>query len=388
MSYRPARANAASARFAFAAARRASVLLVTIASLSPLAACTRDDKVLPTDGSGPVTETPAPNAKRWSDPANWPDQKVPGVGVDVVIAKGTDLLLDVSPPALSSLKIEGSLTAQDRDLELTAGSIHVFGSLIVGSERTPFMHKMVFTLTGDDPGIDAPSKTIAVYGSGLLELHGESRTSWTRLGATATAGSTQLLLDAPTDWRAGDRVVVASTSFEPSEAEAVRIASVSGASVTLGEPLHFTHWGALQTIGGGTVDERAEVGLLSRNVVVRGDERSDVSGFGGHIMMMGGTTRIEGIELTRVGQRGKLARASTRAPTASGTRSAAASPCMARTMSRSRTMCATITLGTASFSKTASRPVTPSAETSASSRAFRQRASVSSRAMRRRRRSG
>jgi cell migration-inducing and hyaluronan-binding protein len=308
MSFCPARANAAGVRFAFAAARRASVLLVTIVSLSPLVACTRDEKVLPTDSGGPVTETPSPNAKRWSDPANWPDQKVPVAGEDVVIAKGTDLLLDVSPPALSSLKIEGSLTADERDLELTAGSVHIFGSLIVGTERTPFAHKMVFTLIGDDAGIDAPSKVIAVYGSGLLELHGESRTPWTRLASTATAGSTQLLVSAATDWRAGDRIVLASTSFEPSEAEAVVVTSVSGASITLAEPLHFTHWGTVQTIGGGTVDERAEVGLLSRNIVVRGDERSEATGFGGHIMMMGGTSRIEGIELTRVGQRGKLAR--------------------------------------------------------------------------------
>ena len=70
----------------------------------------------------PVTET-LPNAKRWSDPATWPDQKVPTAGADVVIAKETDVLLDVSPPALSSIRIEGTLTADDRDLELTAGNV-------------------------------------------------------------------------------------------------------------------------------------------------------------------------------------------------------------------------------------------------------------------------
>ena len=66
------------------------------------------------------------------------------------------------------------------------------------------------------------------------------------------------------------------------------VASVAGPSITLAEPLRFTHWGTLQTIAGATIDERAEVGLLSRNIVVRGDERSEATGFGGHIMMMGG----------------------------------------------------------------------------------------------------
>ena len=120
---------------------------------------------------------------------------------------------------------------------------------------------MVFTLTGDDPRLDTPSKMIAVYGRGALELHGETRTAWTRLAMTANAGSTQLLLDAQTDWRPGDRVVIASTSFEPNEAESVLIAAVAGASITLAEPLHFTHWGTMQTIAGSEVDERAEVGL-------------------------------------------------------------------------------------------------------------------------------
>jgi cell migration-inducing and hyaluronan-binding protein len=283
--------------------------LAALVAVALVTACGHDDLTRPAVcTSTPVTETPQSSAQRWSDPASWPNGQVPRAGADVTIPKGTDLLLDVSPPALASLKIEGTLTADERDLELTAGSVHVFGALIVGTERQPFAHRMAFTLTGDDPGTDTPSKMIAVYGGGTLELHGAPRASWTRLAATAHAGATQLLLDTPTDWRAGERVVIASTSFEPGEAETMVIAAVSDKSVTLGEPLRYTHWGTLQTIAGTEVDERAEVGLLTRNIVVRGDDRSDANGFGGHIIMMGGVSRIEGIELTRVGQRGKLAR--------------------------------------------------------------------------------
>ena len=287
--------------------RTARVSFLTALCLSSVLACARENEILPT-GSGPAIEAPAPNVKRWSDKASWPTGTVPAAGADVVIPKGTDIVLDVSPPPLASLKVEGSLTADNRDLEITAANIHVFGTLAVGTERTPFTHKMVFTLTGDDPGIEAPSKMIAVYGDGSLELHGESRTPWVRLAATATAGSSQLLLDGPATWRAGDRIVISSTSYDPNEAEVALIASVSGRSVTLAEPLRFTHWGTTQSIGDVQIDERAEVGLLSRNVVVRGDDRSDATGFGGHIMMMGGSARIEGVELTRMGQRGKLAR--------------------------------------------------------------------------------
>ena len=51
------------------------------------------------------------------------------------------------------------------------------------------------------------------------------------------------------------------------------------------------------------------MGLLSRNVVVQGGQGSAASGFGGHLIVMkGSTVHIEGAELTRMGQRNALRR--------------------------------------------------------------------------------
>ena len=64
--------------------------------------------------------------------------------------------------------------------------------------------------------------------------------------------------------------------------------------MTLDQPLGFLHWGTIQELpnsnpaGLTTLDERAEAGLLSRNIVIEGDEDSAASGFGGHIMAMTG----------------------------------------------------------------------------------------------------
>ena len=52
----------------------------------------------------------AGNGKRWSDPATWPDRKVPGKGDAVTIDKDMNVVLDVSPPALRSLTINGKLS--------------------------------------------------------------------------------------------------------------------------------------------------------------------------------------------------------------------------------------------------------------------------------------
>src|SRR5690242_19324450 len=65
-------------------------------------------------------------ATRWSDPASWPNGKVPGEGDAVTIAKDKSIVLDVSPPALRSLTVNGKLAfAPDRDLSLTTEWIYL-----------------------------------------------------------------------------------------------------------------------------------------------------------------------------------------------------------------------------------------------------------------------
>jgi len=245
---------------------------------------------------------------KWSDPATWPDRRVPQAGALVVIPAGKGVLLDVSPPPLAGLRVEGRLVFDRRDLGLTAGWISVTGHLQAGTETEPYLHRGVITLTGSDTGENVEgmgSKFLGVVG-GTLELHGAPRTPWTRLAATTPKGATQLVLEKAPDWVPGDRLVVASTDYDPAQAEEVVVKEVRGTTVLLEQPLRYVHWGALQTIAGRTVDTRAEVGLLTRNLVVRGDDLS-AGGFGAHVMIMG-TARISGVELHNVGQRGKLAR--------------------------------------------------------------------------------
>jgi len=91
---------------------------------------------------------------------------------------------------------------------------------------------------------------------------------------------------------------------------------VSGNSVTLDSPLRYKHFGEIQSYTrpddsnlSWTLDERAEVGLLSHNIKIQGDDFSEQSGFGGHIMgMTGSTMNASYIELYRMGQKNKLGR--------------------------------------------------------------------------------
>ncbi len=91
----------------------------------------------------------------WSDPATWPNRKVPVAGDKVTIGKDREVVLDVSPPALGGLSIDGKLSfADNADLELSTEWIMVHGELAIGSEARPYTRKATITLTNNVAGED------------------------------------------------------------------------------------------------------------------------------------------------------------------------------------------------------------------------------------------
>src|SRR6476660_6035375 len=75
---------------------------------------------------------------RWSDAATWANKKVPGKDAVVTIDKSMDVVLDVSPPPLHGLTINGKLSfADNKDLELTTEWIMVHGELEIGTAKAP-----------------------------------------------------------------------------------------------------------------------------------------------------------------------------------------------------------------------------------------------------------
>src|SRR4051812_23875863 len=88
----------------------------------------------------------APSAVKrslWSDPKSWPGGKAPRAGDAVTIGRNRDVVLDVAPPALRSLTIEGKLSfSNDRDIELKTEWIYLpGGELDIGSEAHPHTRK-------------------------------------------------------------------------------------------------------------------------------------------------------------------------------------------------------------------------------------------------------
>lgn len=284
--------------------------------------------------SGGTTSTstlpPVTASLRWSDPASWPGGRVPVAGDAVDIPRGKDILLDVSPPRLKSLMISGVLVFDRKDLTLTAGWIMLHdGTLAVGSQASPFIQRATITLDAADATEDVMgmgTRGILLMGASRLDLFGQApAVTWTQLDAHAATGASSLTLKENTTWRAGDQIVVAPTDFYGVAAtEQLEIASASAATLTTRTTLQKPRWGELQYVSSTgmtltrdtsvtslVLDQRAEVGNLTRNVVVQGadDALWNTSGFGAQIMAMeGGRIHINGVELRRVGQAGKTGR--------------------------------------------------------------------------------
>ena len=259
------------------------------------------------------TTSTAVKAGRWSDAATWADKKVPGANAAVTIGRNVDVILDVAPPALRSLTINGKLSfADSKDLELTTEWIMLHGELEIGTEGKPHTRKATITLSdnikGEDfgglGGGDRSDRGIMLMG-GTLNLHGDRSNTWTKLADTAAAGSTSIqVLDAK-GWRAGDEIVLASTDFDPRQAERRIISAINGNTITLDKKLDYMHFGKITF----EVDERGEVGLLTRNIKLQASADAEQSFFGGHVMAMAASKMfVDSVEFNRMGQNLTLAR--------------------------------------------------------------------------------
>ncbi|XP_068603731.1 PKHD1 like 1, tandem duplicate 1 [Brachionichthys hirsutus] len=222
----------------------------------------------------------------WSSRFTWGGLPPPEKGSFAVITKGQTILLDISTPVLKMLLIQGgTLIFDEADIELQAENILITdgGHLQIGTEEAPFQHKAVITLHGHVRSVELPvygAKTLAVR-EGVLDLHGVPvPVPWTHLSQTAPQGSSTLTLMKSVTWKAGDEIVIASTGDRHSQRENEKrtIAAVSsdGNTITLTEPLAYTHLGVTVTLPDGTnFGGRAEVGLLTRNIVVQGSQKQE-----------------------------------------------------------------------------------------------------------------
>lgn len=264
---------------------------------------TRTPTVTPTATPVPIptvtlTPSPIPTASvgasslrsgRWSDPSMWSTGRIPMSGESVTISDGHQVIYDQADGLqVGSLLVRGALVfAGDRQTILRTGNTvcestgsisHTWAAIAapVGM-RWLFLANPDSAVTGGGDVVNPFDVGLWVRGGCRLDIAGQPKTSWTRLGNQASAGATSITVLAATGWQVGDELAIAPTEPPTQTTERfpasvtrfdlVRIAAVNGLAITLDRPLAFSH-PSVQVRPG--VWYAAEVMNLTRTVSLEG----------------------------------------------------------------------------------------------------------------------
>jgi G8 domain len=249
-----------------------------------------------TTGSAPAHEGHASDASsasgsrrstgsggRWSDPATWEGQTVPGGGEDVTLEG--PVLLDVDAEVRSLHVVAGAALSFDPSTSATLRSernVVVEGVLEVQPADAEVVHRLVLTGADESAFVGGGMRVLQsdvglwVMDDGVLDVEGAPKLAWTRAAGALEAGQDAITLaEDPQGWRTGDELIVTATlEVAPEEDEershqvdVVDISAISGRTVTLARPLQFPHPAA--DVGRGRI-LTAEVLNLTRNVAIEG----------------------------------------------------------------------------------------------------------------------
>ena len=265
---------------------------------------------------------------RWSDGATWGALGQPNASSTPIlfIPNGTHLLIDVPAVYIRIIVVEGTLSFAD-ELDITLGAEAIIinhGELHIGSEASPFTHNAVITLHGHWQSAQLPIFGIKLIGltRGKIFMHGQPKTPFVNLAATAAAASTTLTLaSVPTGWLVDDSLIVTTSDHHEANCtmlrndachtEEVSIAAINGATVTLSAPLRYAHVAETINADGRSITLTCEVANLNRNVKIQGSTGTGTAGFGGHVMLLqptDGESSFHHVELTRMGQAMRVGR--------------------------------------------------------------------------------
>ncbi|XP_035687262.1 fibrocystin-L-like [Branchiostoma floridae] len=296
-----------------------------------------------------ATERPD-SFERWSDPVTWEGTEAgwggnygesrkkrqvvygpPRDGDNVRILAGKWIVADVELPSLNKLFIYGVLelddTGPNADYTLSAHQILVQGGrLIIGWEDNPFQGTVRMLLRGNHLTPDMPlpngpnlgAKALGCFGG--CDIHGKNRVvTFTRLAQTGNVGDSTITLVDAVDWAVGDDIAIATTTFDVWQTETFKIVSLSEdtTTITLNGTLAYKHMAETLTLADGqtTVTMAAEVGLLSRNIQIIGEDYNDLfeESFGARVLVgtftqksveYTGYARVENVEFYHTGQEG------------------------------------------------------------------------------------
>ena len=107
---------------------------------------------------------------RWSDPSTW-NGKMPSKGSHVLIPDGRLIVLDVNPPPLSMLQVDGVLIFANQDIELSVNALFLRGSLQIGSPSAKYEKQALIRINKPDQKQKSKFGMFMLSG-GQFDIHG------------------------------------------------------------------------------------------------------------------------------------------------------------------------------------------------------------------------
>ncbi|MEO1271548.1 MAG: G8 domain-containing protein, partial [Myxococcota bacterium] len=227
------------------------------------------------------------NSGNWTDPNTWSGRAVPDDMAKVLIPEGLTLTVDQEiATRLKAIRNDGKLQfSPSTNTALNVETIvqGMRGELNIGTADNPIPEGRTARITIIDAGdlnlmSDQWEKGLLLMGKTVA--YGAAKTAWSQVTANPARGATTInLQQAPSDWRVGDRIVIAGTDpVDPTSDEVAVIASISGSEITLSQPLSRDHLSPAP-------DLLIHVANLSRNVLIESEGTPNPLDRG-HIMFM------------------------------------------------------------------------------------------------------
>jgi hypothetical protein len=267
--------------------------------------------------------------RNWHDASIWASGAVPMTpGMDITLPHNMSVLISsCSIPAdlvfgTVTIPADSALILADANITLHAHGFILQGAFLAGSATCRLRSYINVTLHGTRPRRQAIrdslewTKGFAV--TGRIELHGALYSAtWSRLAQEVLPGDRVVFTQDSLNWEPGQNVVLTTTALKDardfSEMETFNITRIwrlsanhPATAVELSRPVKYRHY-----VG---KEYQAELALLSRRLTVQGSEtdseptdiypiacttsygsspcgNSSLTGYGGHIMVMGSAVR-------------------------------------------------------------------------------------------------